>query len=159
MSTNPKTSPDPVVPAVVPYLVCANAMEAIAFYKEAFGAQEVMAIPGADGKLMHATLTINGSTVMLTEENPEYGAKAPGTLGGTPVSIHLVVPDADATAERAVKAGATMLMPLEDAFWGDRFGMLQDPYGHQWAVVTPQKVLSETEMREAAKAYSAGLKA
>ena len=135
-----------------PHLVCAGAAEAIDFYVEAFGATEMMRMPGPDGRLMHASLTINGSSVLLVDEMLEHGVKSPKTLGGTPVTIHLVVPDADAFVERAVAAGATVTMPLEDAFWGDRYGVIEDPFGHSWSVSTPIKEMSRDEIRTAAEA-------
>src|SRR5690349_9073063 len=121
-----------------PHLVCDGAADAIDFYVRAFGAEEMMRLPGENGRLMHAAVTINGSSVMLVDENVEYGLIGPKTLGGSPVTIHLVVPDADATYERAVAAGATARMPVADMFWGDRYGVLEDPFGHVWSVATPQ---------------------
>jgi uncharacterized glyoxalase superfamily protein PhnB len=121
-----------------PHLVCDGAADAIAFYTAAFGADELMRLPGEDGRLMHAALSINGSSVMLVDENLDYGLRSPKALGGTPVTIHLIVPDADAAYDRAVAAGATARMPVADMFWGDRYGILEDPFGHVWAIATPQ---------------------
>ena len=90
-------------------------------------------LPGAGGGIMHACLRINGSTVMLSDEFPEYGMAGPTTLGGSPVTIHLMVPDVDAAFARAVEAGATATMPVADQFWGDRYGALRDPFGHSWS--------------------------
>ena len=122
-----------------PHLVCDGASDAIAFYERAFGAQELIRIPGDDGRLMHAAMSVNGSSVLLVDENREYGLLSPKALGGTPVTIHLVVADADATYDRAVAAGATARMPVAEMFWGDRYGVLQDPFGHLWSVATPQR--------------------
>jgi uncharacterized glyoxalase superfamily protein PhnB len=121
-----------------PHLVCDGAADAIDFYVRAFGAEEMMRIPGEDGRLMHASVSVNGSSVLLVDENLEYGLRGPKSLGGTPVSIHLVVPDADAFFARAVDAGAIARMPVAEMFWGDRYGVLEDPFGHLWAVATPQ---------------------
>ena len=125
---------------LMPHLVCAGAAKAIAFYKEAFGATEMMRLPGPDGRLMHACVVINGSPVMLADEFPEMGNTAPTTLKGTPVTIHLIVDDVDALASKAISAGATIVMPVSDQFWGDRYGIIADPFGHHWSIATPGKV-------------------
>jgi PhnB protein len=142
-----------------PHLVCANAAEAIDFYKKAFGATELMRLPGPDGKLMHACVSINGSSVMLVDEYAGMGIKSPATLDGTPVTMHLIVDDADAFAERAVAAGATLAMPVADMFWGDRYGVLRDPFGHRWSVATPKRPVFGKELEEAAAAAIAAHKA
>jgi uncharacterized glyoxalase superfamily protein PhnB len=141
------------MPALSPHLVCGDAAAAIDFYKQAFGAEEMFRLPGPDGKLMHASVKILGSMVMLVDEMPGCGAVSPKTLKGTPVTIHLNVPDVDAFTERAVKAGATVVMPVADMFWGDRYGVLEDPFGHRWSVSTHQRDLSPDEIREAAAAF------
>lgn len=140
--------------AVTPHLICAGAAQAIEFYKEAFGAVEMVRLPGKDGKLMHACVAINGCPVMLADEFPEWGNMSPKTLGGSPVTIHLAVDDADAAAERAVAAGATVKMPVQDMFWGDRYGVIKDPFGHLWSLATPQREapMTEDELRQAAAA-------
>ena len=134
-----------------PHLVCAGAAEAIDFYKRAFDAVEMIRVPGKDGKLIHAAIQICGSSVMLVDEAPEWGALSPKSLNGTPVTIHLYVSDVDAFVERAVKAGATVKMPVADMFWGDRYGTIEDPFGHSWSVATHIHDLSEQELREAAR--------
>lgn len=122
---------------ITPHLVVRNAAQAIAFYKKAFGAEEVMRMPGPDGQsVMHAELKIGDSCVMICDEAPDWGALSPQSLNGSPVTIHLYVPDADAVYQRAVSAGARATMPLSDMFWGDRYGKLVDPYGHHWSVAT-----------------------
>ena len=136
---------------VSPHLVCAGAADAIDFYIKGFGATEMMRIAGPDGKLMHASISVNGSSVMLVDEMLEHGIKSPKTLGGTPVTIHLIVPDVDAFVERAVAAGATVTMSVEDAFWGDRYGVLEDPFGHSWSVATPIKEMSADQIEAAAE--------
>lgn len=141
----------PNVPRVIPHLECADAAGAIAFYIKAFGATEMMRLPGPDGKLMHACVHINGSPVFLNDECPQMGNVAPTSLEGTPVTIHLNVEDVDAVAARAIKAGAKVVMPVADMFWGDRYGILEDPFGHRWSVATPQRQMSMAELREAAK--------
>ena len=140
-------------PTLTPHLVCDGAAEAIAFYQEAFGAKELMRVPGPDGRLMHAAIAIEGIMLMLVDEMKEHGLLAPTSLGGSPVILHLIVPDADAAIERAEAAGATVTLAAHDAFWGDRYGQLRDPYGHSWSIAHPlgKAVMDEQELREAAK--------
>ena len=134
---------------VTPHLVCAGAADAIDFYKKAFGAVEEGRLPGPNGKLLHAMVRIEGSAVMLVDEMPQWGALGPRSLKGSPVTIHLYVEDADATVAQAVKAGARVTLPLHDAFWGDRYGQLEDPFGHKWSVATHTRDLTEAQIREA----------
>lgn len=133
---------------ITPHLVCEGATKAIAFYEQAFGAVVVDQMPGPDGKLMHALLRIGDSHLMLCDDFPEYGSPGPRALGGTTVTIHLYVPDADAAWERALAAGATPSMPLSDMFWGDRYGQVTDPYGHRWSLATHQRDLSQQEIMD-----------
>lgn len=133
---------------ITPHLVCEGATKAIAFYEQAFGAVVVDRMPGPDGKLMHALLRIGDSHLMLCDDFPEYGSPGPRALGGTTVTIHLYVPDADAAWERALAAGATPSMPLSDMFWGDRYGQVTDPYGHRWSLATHQRDLSQQEIMD-----------
>lgn len=128
----------PSEPPVIPHLTVSNAAGAIDFYKEAFGATELGRMPaeGSD-KIMHASLLINGSMVFLNDVFPEMGDRTPEALGGTPVTIHLTMNDVDATFDRALKAGATTVMPVADQFWGSRYGVFRDPFGHQWSLGTP----------------------
>lgn len=135
--------------AVTPHLICAGATHAIAFYKKAFGAQEMTRLPGKDGRLMHASIRIGNASIMLVDEMPEWGALSPKSLKGTPVTIHLYVDDVDAFVDRAVKAGATLKMPVADMFWGDRYGVIVDPFGHNWSVATRQRDMTAEEIREA----------
>jgi uncharacterized glyoxalase superfamily protein PhnB len=137
--------------AVIPHLVCAGAADAIEFYKKAFGAVEMMRMPGKDGKLMHASVQIGGGSVMLVDEMPEWGALSPKSLNGTPVTIHLYVEDVDAFVARAVKAGATLKMPVTDMFWGDRYGVIVDPFGHSWSIATHQRDMTVEEIQDAMK--------
>ena len=142
-----------VMPRLSPHLVCDGAAAAIDFYKQAFGAEEVMRLPGPGGKLMHGSVMINGAMVLLVDEMPDYGVLGPKSLGGSPVTIHLVVPDVDAAVDRAVQAGATIVMPVADQFWGDRYGVVKDPFGHKWSIATPKPDApkTEAELNEAAK--------
>jgi len=142
-----------VTPRLSPHLVCDGAADAIEFYKKAFGAEEVMRLPGPNGRLMHASVMINGAMVLLVDEMPEYGVLGPAKLGGTAVTLHLVVPDVDAAFDRAVEAGATPTMAVADQFWGDRYGVLKDPFGHSWSIATPKPDAprTEAELKEAAK--------
>jgi PhnB protein len=141
--------------SVTPHLVCAGAAEAIEFYKQAFGAVEQARLPGPQGKLMHAMIRIGDSAVMLVDEMPEWGALGPKALKGTPVTIHLYVDDADAFVARAVKAGAKVTMPVADMFWGDRYGKLEDPFGHHWSVGTHVRDVSMEEMQQAMRQQGA----
>lgn len=134
---------------VTPHLVCAKAAEAIEFYKQAFGAEELSRMPGPDGRIMHAALRIGDSVVFLTNEYPEWNSFGPLALKGTPVTIHLYVPDVDAAFERAVDVGAKVVMPLDDMFWGDRYGVVEDPFGHRWSLAVHQRDVSPEDMREA----------
>jgi PhnB protein len=142
-----------VQPAVLPHLVVDDAAGAIDFYVKAFGAEELGRIAGPDGKkLIHAAIRLNGSTVMLADDFPEMsGGKSstPKALDGSPVTIHLVVTDVDAKFQKAVDAGATVVMPLEDQFWGDRYGVLRDPFGHMWSLGQPVREVSPEEIEKA----------
>jgi len=140
--------------AVTPHLVIREAAKAIEFYKKAFGAVESARLPGPDGKLMHGMIRINGSPVMLVDENPKWGIVSPKTLKGTPVTIHLYVEDADAFVAKAVAAGAKVTMPVSEAFWGDRYGVIEDPYGHKWSVATHVRDLSMEEIQQAMQKMS-----
>ncbi len=141
--------------AVTPHLVVDNGKAAIDFYRSAFGAKEVSRHDAPDGKrLMHAQITIDGMNVMVSDDFPEYNngkAKSPKALGGSPVTIHLHVDDADALWAKAVGAGAKVTMPLMDQFWGDYYGRLEDPFGHEWSVGQTKRVVPEDELKEAAK--------
>ena len=151
--TQPKVKPIPDgMRTVTPHLVCGGAAEAIEFYKKAFGAEEVMRLPGPNGKLMHAQIRIGDSAIMLVDEMPEWGAVGPKMLKGSPVTIHLFVDDADAFFKRAADAGATIKMPLADMFWGDRYGVLEDPFGHLWSVATHVQDLSPEDIMKALSA-------
>jgi PhnB protein len=135
--------------SITPHLVCAGAADAIEFYKKAFNAFAEERLPGPDGKLMHAMVRIGDSALMLVDEMPEWGALGPTALKGSPVTIHLYVENVDATVAQAVAAGAKITMPVEDTFWGDRYGQLQDPFGHKWSVATHTRDMSPEEIHAA----------
>jgi PhnB protein len=132
---------------LTPFLTVKDTVKAIEFYKQAFGATERGVMKGPDGKVLHAELMMGDSIVMLSDEYPEYGAKSPQSLGGSPMGLHIYVDGVDAAFDRAVKAGAEVEMPLMDQFWGDRYGRLKDPFGHQWSIATHTKDLSMDEMK------------
>ena len=136
-------------PRVSPYLCCRGAADAIEFYQKAFNAEEGGRLPGPKGRLMHAMIRIEGSAVMLVDEMPEWGAFGPKSLKGSSVTIHLYVEDVDAVVARAVAAGAKITMPVADMFWGDRYGKLEDPFGHHWSVATHIRDVTPDEMRKA----------
>jgi uncharacterized glyoxalase superfamily protein PhnB len=135
--------------SITPHLVCDGAAEAIEFYKRAFDAVEGGRMQTPDGKIMHAEVRIGDSTVMLVDEFPDYGSVGPKKLNGSPVTIHLYVPDVDRVFEQALAAGATVRMPLENQFWGDRYGQVVDPFGHNWSIATHVKDMTQEEMMAA----------
>jgi uncharacterized glyoxalase superfamily protein PhnB len=139
---------------VTPHLVCEGASDAIEFYKKAFGAVETSRMPGPSGKLMHASITIGDSTLMLVDDSPQMGIPGPKALKGSPVIVHLYVENADAFVARAQAAGAKITMPVTDMFWGDRYGQLEDPFGHRWSIATHVRDVTQSEMREAMQAMS-----
>jgi PhnB protein len=142
--------------AVTPYLCVNNASSAMEFYGKAFGATVVMRLADPSGRVGHAELAIGDSVIMLADEHPEFGVRSPQSFGGSPVSLHLYVDDADAVVARAVEAGAKLLRPVADQFYGDRSGRLEDPFGHVWDVGTHQEDVSpaEVERRYAAMTKS-----
>ncbi|MGA8655220.1 MAG: VOC family protein [Chthoniobacterales bacterium] len=138
---------------LTPHLIVKGASEAIEFYKKAFGAEEITRLPGPDGKsLMHAAIKIGDSRLFLADEFPQMGALGPHGIGGTPVFIHVYVEDVDTVFNQAVAAGAQVLMPLEDAFWGDRYGQVTDPFGHKWSLATHKEDLTPDEVSKRAQA-------
>jgi PhnB protein len=137
---------------VTPYLIVNDAARAMAYYCEAFGARERMRMASPDGKVGHAELEIGDSVIMLADEFPEMGARSPRSIGGSPVSILLYVEDVDSQFSRAVAAGATVLRPVKDQFYGDRSGTLQDPFGHQWTLATHTEDVPPEEIARRAAA-------
>jgi uncharacterized glyoxalase superfamily protein PhnB len=136
---------------VTPHLVVKGGVKALEFYKKAFGAEEISRMASPDGKLMHAEIRIGDSPIMVADEFPDWGSVGPQSIGGSPVVIHLYVKDVDAFFDRAVKAGAKATMPVEDQFWGDRYGKLEDPFGHRWSVGSRIEIVSDEEIMERAK--------
>ncbi|MFV1362109.1 VOC family protein [Mycolicibacterium elephantis] len=144
-----------VQPAVSPMLTVSDGAAAIDFYVKAFDAEELGRVPAPDGKrLFHAALRINGTMVMLNDDFPEMNdgkSVTPEALGGSPVTIHLTVADVDAKFQKAIDAGATVVMPLDDMFWGDRYGELRDPFGHMWSLGQRMREVSQEEIDNAVK--------
>jgi PhnB protein len=139
---------------VTPYLIVRDVSRAIEFYKKAFGATEHVRLEGPDGKsIMHAEIEIEGSRIFLGGEHHETGCKSPESLGGSPVSIHLYVEDVDAVFDRAVQSGAKPIMPVADMFWGDRYGKIADPFGHEWSLATHQEDVPPEEVRRRADSF------
>lgn len=137
--------------SVTAHLVCGGAAAAIDFYKKAFKAKEHGRLADDEGRIMHAQIQIGDSVIMLNDEFPAMGALGPKARKGTSVTLHLYVDDADAWFARAVKAGAKVKMPLADMFWGDRYGVWEDPFGHAWSIATHVRDLTPKEIRAAAK--------
>jgi PhnB protein len=146
-----------VEPAVSPHLVVDDAAAAIDFYVKAFDAVEIGRVPGPDGRLVHAAIRINDSMIMLNDDFPEMcsgKSMTPKSLGGSPVTIHLTVNDVDARFQQALDAGATLVMPLDDQFWGDRYGVVADPFGHNWSLGQPVREVSYDEVQKAMAAQA-----
>jgi PhnB protein len=144
---------------ISPYLAVDDAAEAIAYYKKAFGAEETVRMDAPDGKIGHAELKIGDSHVMLSDPFPQASTTPPKELGGTSASIFMYVEDVDAVVQKAVDAGATVTMEVEDQFWGDRFGSITDPFGHIWSIATHVEDLSPEEIEERGKAAMAAMSA
>jgi len=143
---------------VTPYLAIKNAARALDFYEKAFGATVRYRLSMPDGRVGHAEIELGDSVIMLADEFPEYGGKSPETLGGSPVSIHLYVPDVDAFFKRALAAGARERKRVEDQFYGDRSGQLEDPFGHLWWVATHKEDVPPDEMQKRVRAMFAAPK-
>jgi PhnB protein len=155
MTNKVKAIPDGYLGAT-PYLSIKGAAGAIEFYKKAFGAVETMRLTGPGGRVGHAEIKIGAAVIMLADEHPEIGFLSPQTLGGSPVVIHLYVEDVDAVASQAEAAGAKVIRPVANQFYGDRTGQFQDPYGHVWSVATHIEDVSPEEMKLRAAAFSKG---
>lgn len=144
---------------LTPHLICRNAGQAIDFYKKAFGAEELMRMPGPGGSVMHAEVKIGDSIVMIADENPQWDCKSPLALQGTPVTLHLYVENVDQAFDRAIKAGAKEKMGVMDMFWGDRYGQVVDPYGHTWSLATHTKDMTPAEIGKAQQEFFASMAA
>jgi PhnB protein len=140
--------------SVTPYLIFSGASDAIAFYKKAFGAEEIMRMDAPGGRVGHAELQIGDSRIMLADEHPELQALSPKTIGGSPVTLHLYVENVDAAVERAIAAGATLVRPVADQFYGDRTGGIADPFGYRWFIATHKEDLTMDEIRRRAAAQA-----
>jgi uncharacterized glyoxalase superfamily protein PhnB len=141
---------------ITPIFVFKDARKAIEFYKRAFGAEELFAMPGPDGKgVMHAEIRIGNSIIMMGEENPHELCKSAETIGGSPVSFYIYVEKVDEAFRTALAAGAASGMPVQDMFWGDRAGTVQDPFGHKWTLATHIKDLTPQEIQRGAQAFFA----
>ncbi|MEX2648444.1 MAG: VOC family protein [Alphaproteobacteria bacterium] len=144
--------------AITPELVVSDADGAIAFYKKAFGAEEVMRLSAPDGKrLIHAEVRIGGSIVMLASAMPEFGSKSPDQLGGSPAGVHYYCADVDAVVARAAKAGATVVMAPAEMFWGDRYARIVDPFGHAWGIATHTRDLSPEQIAAGQREFLASM--
>jgi uncharacterized glyoxalase superfamily protein PhnB len=142
---------------ITPQLVVRGAARAIEFYREAFGASELFRTPGPDGvSLMHAELLLGDARFFVHDELPGEGLLSPASIGSTPVTLHLYVEDVDRFFERAVRAGAEVLLPVEDRFWGDRYGILRDPFGHRWSFASRLEDLSPGETAARGRKHAAG---
>ncbi len=145
----PATTPIPAgMHTLTAHIICEGAADAIAFYKKAFNAEELARLPGPGGKIMHAAVRIGDSVLMLMDDFVEWGSLGPKALKGTPVTLHLYVKDVDAAMKQALDAGATMAMPAEDMFWGDRYGQVVDPFGHRWSIATHQFDYTPEEIQQ-----------
>jgi PhnB protein len=138
--------------AAIPYLIVKDAARAIDFYKQAFGATEVMRFTDPQGKIGHAEIKIGEALIMLADEFPQLGIRSAESYGGSPVTVHLYVEDVDALADQAIEAGAKLLRPVEDQFYGDRGGRFGDPFGHVWWFATHKEDVSPEEMKKRAAA-------
>lgn len=141
--------------SITPYLSVQGAAEAIAFYKKAFGAKEVMRMPGPKGKIGHAEIQIGDSRIMLADEFPEMNFRSPRSVGGTPVNIHLYVENVDKVMKKALASGAKAVRPVADQFYGDRGGSLEDPFGHIWHIATHIEDVPTKELKKRAAALAA----
>jgi PhnB protein len=141
--------------SITPAIIVRDAAQAIDFYRRAFGAEEVSRMAGPGGSIMHAEIRIGDSMVMLGEENEQWGTKSPLSTNGNPGSLHVYVADADTAFQRAVDEGASVVYPLEDAFWGDRYGKVRDPFGHEWGIATRVREMTDDEMQKAGQEWLA----
>jgi len=140
---------------VTPHLVIQGCAEALEFYKKAFGAEEIHRMPGPNGVIMHAEIQVGDSRIMMADEFPGTGMTAPANAKTTTCVLHLYVKDAKAAQKKAVDAGATEVIPVQEMFWGDEYGQVQDPYGHRWSFATHVKDMTPEEMQKAGEEFMA----
>jgi uncharacterized glyoxalase superfamily protein PhnB len=157
MGTKVKSIPDGYA-TLTPVLTLADAAQGIEFYKRAFGAEELFRMPGPDGKIMHAELTIGTSRIMLGEEAPQRDCHSPRALGGTPVQFYIYVDDVDAAFKKAIAVGAKETMPVANMFWGDRVGSLVDPFGHKWSLATHTADLTPEQLEKGQREWLATMR-
>jgi PhnB protein len=138
---------------VTPSIVVHDGAKALEFYRKAFGAEEKMRMPGPDGNIMHAEFRIGDSVIMLGDEMPDMGAKSPKSYGGTPVKFYVYVVNVDVAWKRAIDAGAKQVVPLQDMFWGDRMGCVEDPFGHAWNLAQHVADPTPEEIRKGQEAF------
>lgn len=148
-------APPPGYHSVTPAIIVRGADKAIDFYKRAFGAEEVNRMAGPDGSVMHAEIRIGDSLIMLGEESEQWGTRSPLLTNGLPGSLHIYVDDVDSAFDRALRAGAKVKYPLENAFWGDRYGKVSDPFGHEWSLATRVRDMTADEMERAGREWMA----
>ena len=148
MTTSTSTAPHGM-PTMLPHLTVKDGRAAMAFYEKALGATEMFSLDGPDGRLMHGSMCVNGAAFMLMDEFLEHNAKSPKSLGGTPVGIHLWVDDVDEAFDRAIAAGSTPIMKPADIFWGDRYSVVEDPFGHHWSFAKHLKDMSPDDIKSA----------
>ena len=146
--SSPVMKPEPALPSLRVYLCFNNAAGAIEYYKEAFGAEELMRLAEPGGKIGHAEIKIGEAVIMMSDEYPEYGALSPQTIGGSPMKLHLSVPDVDSFVAKAIRFGANLLRPVEDQFYGDRSGHIKDPFGYTWVIATHQRDVPADELQK-----------
>lgn len=149
LQTTKTEAPHSGPPKLSPHLVCEGAAKAIDYYKQVFGAVEMMRLPAKDGRLLHAAIQIDGATVMLVDYFPEMCSQLSENQKGSAITLHLYVDDVDAVVKRAIDAGAKEIMPVADMFWGDRYGVIEDPFGHRWSIATPVRQMTPEEIKAA----------
>jgi PhnB protein len=153
MSDRVKPIPDGY-PVLNPYLIVSDGAAAIAFYERVFGAKLRLRLGGPGGKVGHAELAVGSGLIMLADEYPDMGARSPATVGGSPVILHIYTEDVDQAVQRAVEAGARVIRPVEKAFYGDRTGMMADPFGHLWSIATHVEDVSPEEIERRAVKFA-----
>lgn len=149
-------SPPPGYTSVTPSITVDDGVAALEFYAKAFGAEELFRLPMPDGKIGHAEIQIGNARIMVSDEFPDWGAVSPKTRGGPTSALMLYVENVDESFQRAVDAGATVVMPVADQFWGDRMGSVSDPFGHKWSIATPVEAVEADELKRRMEAFARG---